>query len=363
MQEERTKLSELLREEEDLSEYNLYIWGTGNTAMLYQEGLKRLEPEGIFINGYTDNNSEKWGSRLNEKLIYSPDEIKDKDKVLVLIATPQPALIKEIGSQLDKMNIKWRLLDDFILKSHSTQIMKCYDLLGDLKSKKVYAELVRCRILGQYPEDEVVDQEQYFSFGNFGETDVNEVFVDCGSYVGDTIEKYIWKKDGAFKKIIAFEPDEDNIKAMDYRLNRLKHEWNIADNKICVYPYGVSDKGTNSYLERYAVNNGFGSKISQTETDGVQKCTIVALDDFIEEKITFLKADIESFEYKMILGARKLIEEYQPKMAVCIYHNAVDFYSIPLLLHEIDPKYQFAVRHYTHVLSESVLYVYHSVSK
>lgn len=360
MQEERTELLERLREEEDLSGYDLYIWGTGNTTMLYQEGLTRLEQEGIYIKGYTDNNSKKWGNLLNEKPVYSPDEMKGKEKVLVLIATPQPALIKQIGNQLDEMNIKWRLLDDFILKGHADQVMECYDLLGDPRSKEVYAELVKCRILGQYPQDPFVDKEQYFSLGGFGETDVNEVFVDCGSYVGDTVEKYIWKKDGVFKKILAFEPDMDNVKAMNHRVKRLKQEWNIADDKICVYPYGISDKSTSFYLERYEANNGFGSKISQKETDGAQECTIVALDDFIEEKITFLKADIESFEYKMILGARKTIEKYQPKIAVCIYHNAVDFYSIPLLLHEINPGYRFAVRHYTHMISDSVLYAYNA---
>ncbi len=358
MTKERENLPELLKEYEDLSAYDLYIWGTGNTAMLYQEGLNRLEQEGIFIKGYIDSNPDKWGKFFCKKVIFSPGEIKSMDKILVLIASPQPRIIKEIGSRLDSMNIKWRLLDEFILKVHSSDVMKCYDLLDDSQSKKIYAELLRCRIRGQYPDESVVEKEQYFSFGCFGEIDVNEVFVDCGSYVGDTIERYIWKKDGAFKKIIAFEPDAGNMEAMKHRLTRLKREWNIADNRICVYPYGISDVSSVSYLERYDANNGFGSKVLEKETENTQECRVVSLDEFLDGKITFLKADIESFEYKMLLGAQKTIRKYQPKIAVCIYHNAVDFYSIPLLLHEINPKYHFALRHYTHVLSDSVLYAY-----
>lgn len=42
-----------------------YIWGTGNTAFLYQQGLKRLNAsKELLISGYTDSNPKIWGGQL-----------------------------------------------------------------------------------------------------------------------------------------------------------------------------------------------------------------------------------------------------------------------------------------------------------
>lgn len=85
-------------------------------------------------------------------------------------------------------------------------------------------------------------------------------------------------------------------------------------------------------------------------------CQAVALDSFLTEPYSFLKADIESYEYRMLLGAKNGIRKWKPKIAACIYHNAVDLYEIPLLIHEIEKNYQFAVRHHSRTLAETVLY-------
>lgn len=355
----RSELEALLIEDEDLSGYKLYVWGTGNTASLYQEGFARLEKEGIIIEGYGDNNKDKWGTIVfGNKTVYSPDEIKSIPNALVLIASPQPKVVKAIVAQMRQCGIKYRHIDDFILKSHKEEVLACYDSFEDDKSKDVYSYLVKCHIEGKYPEDSYVDRDQYFSFAGYSDYDPQEVFVDCGAYVGDSLETYIWKKDGTFKKVIAFEPDMKNVQAMNYRLERLKKEWNFSDDKFEIYPYGIGEKDTVNYVERYDTNNGFGSKILSDKTDNSQEIKIVSIDSAVKEPYSFLKADIESYEYKMLLGAKDSIKKYMPKLAICIYHNAVDFYSILLLIKEINPNYKFAVRHYTHMLSDTVLYAY-----
>lgn len=354
----RVELEKILSGDIDITK-RLFIWGVGNTSNLYQEGLNRLEKEGIFIDGYVDNNEEKWGKTFgNNKRIYSPNEIINLSNILVLITSPQPRVINEISKQLDNMGLLWMHIDEFVLKIHRNDVLSCYDLFIDEKSKSLYAELIRCRLFADYPTDNYVDKEQYFSFRNFGEYDPNEVFVDCGAYVGDSLENYIWRTDGTFKKIIAFEPDIENVKAINARLERLKKEWNLKDDKFEIYPYGISDKNSTSYIERYEINNGFGSKLKVNKTIDSVEIVSVSIDEYIKEPIGFIKADIESYEYKLIIGAKKCIEKYQPKLAICIYHNVVDFYSIPLLIHEICPDYNFSIRHYTHVLSDTVLYAY-----
>ena len=39
-----------------------------------------------------------------------------------------------------------------------------------------------------------------------------------------------------------------------------------------------------------------------------------------------------------------------------VFHNVVDLYEIPLLIHAIEKDYRFAVRHHSRSLAETVLY-------
>lgn len=352
------KLDDLLFEEDDLSTYDIYVWGTGNTTTLYQQGFKRLEREGFCIQGYVDNDCQKWGKIYEGKVILSPKAVSNLDNVLVLISTPQPDIVKLISMQLEEMNVKWRHIDSYILKKHSNEVKQVYDLFDDERSRDIYEKLLTCHINGLYPGDDVVSHEQYFSFSNFGEYNAREFFVDCGAFVGDSLEKFIWAKDGIFEKIIAFEPDYKNFTAMKNRLRRLRMEWNINEQQIEIYPYAVGRHTGSISVEHYEKNNGFGTKIRESSNSEEDAGKIVSLDDFIKDSVTFLKADIESYEYEMLMGAQKIIKEQSPKLAICIYHNSVDFYQIPLLLKELQPKYKLAVRHYTHMLSETVLYAY-----
>lgn len=102
-------------------------------------------------------------------------------------------------------------------------------------------------------------------------------------------------------------------------------------------------------------NYGFGSRFVESK-ERENRCKLVALDDFLTERYSFLKADIEGYEYKMLLGAKKGIERYKPLLAVCIYHNPVDLYSIPKLIKQMVGEYKMAVRHHTYTLTDTVLY-------
>lgn len=72
----RQELEEMLSNPPSLKDKKIYIWGTGNTASLYQESLARLEQEGsLFITGYVDNNSSKWGGAVRRQTNHLPTRI------------------------------------------------------------------------------------------------------------------------------------------------------------------------------------------------------------------------------------------------------------------------------------------------
>ncbi len=339
----------------EIENKELWIFGAGNTAALYYNGLLRLEKEGFFINGYIDNDKRKWGQKWNHKDVVSLDSLKSrKNRICVLICSIQSKVVSSISRQLSEDGFEHYHIDEVIFKFHKEEILQVYDLL-DADSKIIYEMLLKERMHCDGVQLPVDMNEQYFALRPFMFSNQGEVFVDCGAYVGDTIERYIWKRDGVLKKIIGFEPDKKNFGAMRNRVKRLKLEWGLAENAIEIYEKGVADRTLRGRVERYEDNHGLGSKIVDTD-DG--DYTTVALDEFIKQPYSFLKADIESWEYKLIQGAQEGIKTNRPLLAICIYHNAVDFYQIPLLIHQIVPDYNLAIRHHSHTLAETVLYAW-----
>lgn len=341
----------------NISGKKIWIWGAGDTAQLYQEGFRRLEAEGFQIEGYADQRIAQLGQKFNSKPVIEPKQLTSLENTCVLICTAQSNVIQEIAAQCEQLHLEWYLVDEVILKTHRQEVMKCYDWLEDQQSKDVYASLIQWRISGVQPNAKIEQQNIYFALEAFTQTSSEEVFVDCGAYVGDTIEAYLKKKNGIFKKIIAFEPDPVNFERLKQQIAELCEKKNFLKNRFDLYPHGIGESLGMAQLERYEENRGIGSKVI-ANSEGEGNCKIVALDVFLQEPYTFLKADIESYEYQMLLGARKGITENEPLLAICIYHNAVDFYSVPLLIKQILPKYHLAVRHHSENLAETVLYAW-----
>ena len=250
-------------------------------------------------------------------------------------------------------------IDRLILGTHMKEVLQCFDMMEDEFSMETYCEVILARVEGRLPDAGLYCENQYMALPDFARYDNKEVFVDCGAYVGDTIEQFIKKRFGVFDRIIAFEPDKRNYMAAMKRVSRLKEEWGLDQDKIMIYPHGVSDRDRTSKVQGYDINKGLGSKLMELEeTDTGEVCKTFAIDHFLKKPFTFLKADIESYEYKMLLGAEKSLMKYKPKLAICIYHNAVDLYSIPLLIKKIVPEYRIACRHHSYELYDTVLYAW-----
>ena len=364
----REEFEKILRADiPDLTGRQIWIFGAGNTAALYANGLARLEKEGFKIAGYTDNNQSKWGTECNGRQVVSPQSLfEKKDEICVLICSIQSRVVKAVSKQLSEMGIMNYPIDEVILKQHADQVLAVYDLLEDEESKQVYETLTYERMKVEGAPLPVSADEQYFALPPFTLSNSGEVFVDCGAYVGDSIERYLWAKDGVFQKIIAFEPDEHNVRTMKYRTERLVREWGLKEDSIEIIQAGVANKNQTGTLVRYDTNNGLGSKIVAGQESGTgdlnvenaEGTKVVALDEFLTHPYSFLKADIEGWEYDMLLGAQEGLKEYRPLLAICIYHNVVDFYQIPILLRDMLPDYHFALRQHKHVLSDSVLYAW-----
>lgn len=237
----REEFSKKLDYDSTYSTTRIWIWGLGHTTDLYLEGLKRLED--VEICGFCDNNPEKrGGSKKSDWVIISPEELYQQEGILVVISSWQKRVCCDVKKQLDEHGIMSMPIDEFVFKKYKHKVLECYDSFYNQESRDVYAHVITRRMCVEMPEDEFITESPYFSlrsFRRYGTT----VFVDCGAYTGDTIEKFIWNMP-SFKKIYGFEPDKKNFSALQKRCDRLKQEWNIADGKIELYNMAVGAENT-----------------------------------------------------------------------------------------------------------------------
>lgn len=175
-----------------------------------------------------------------------------------------------------------------------------------------------------------------------------DTYIDCGGYLGDTVE-FLLSKGKAIKNLYIFEPNTENFNSM---INYLK---TTDIENIHPYNYGVSDVNE-------SFNFSFATSASHVDASGSETISCVKLDDVVlTDNPTFIKMDIEGSEISAIKGAENLIKKYSPTLAISIYHMLSDFYEIPLLIHSINSKYKFKiVNHgkFKNIYLETVLYAY-----
>ena len=76
------------------------------------------------------------------------------------------------------------------------------------------------------------------------------------------------------------------------------------------------------------------------------KIEVCSIDNVIDDKVTFIKMDIEGSELEALKGAEKTVRSHKPKLAICLYHKIEDFWEIPLYINEIVPEYKLYAAHH-----------------
>lgn len=232
--------------------------------------------------------------------------------------------------------------------------IEAYELLEDEKSKEVFLEVIKCRltrnidcILNIYEEEE----RQYFDDKIIGKLK-DEIFVDVGGYIGDTIEVFLRRCEST-RKIYFYEPNTENLIVAKQRLE----EYSKSNIDIRFRDVGVSNIEMDVELSKKrsgsrVLHSEIGNGEFETET-----INLVTLDKDIKECVTFIKMDVEGEEGRVLEGAKTHIQEDNPKLAICVYHKFDDLWQLPLQVERYNSNYKMFLRHYCNYnLSETVLY-------
>lgn len=187
------------------------------------------------------------------------------------------------------------------------------------------------------------EPSQYFNALTFSVDSDEDVFFDCGAFDGDTVRQYADFTGGRYKHIVAFEPLEENRTALQRRIQNIP--------RVSIVEKGTWDANTRL---RFNAN----TSASSVQAEGELEIPVTTIDDIAAGgKVSFIKMDVEGSECETLCGARRTIERWHPKLAVCVYHKPEDLFRCHALIRDYGMgQYRFYLRHHSNRLSETVLY-------
>lgn len=155
-----------------------------------------------------------------------------------------------------------------------------------------------------------------------------DVVIDCGAHVG-VFSRHALNR-GA-RQVIAVEPDPTNVACL-----RENFREEIQSGRVVVMPVGVWSETTRLNLSTHDDNSAAHSFIFAGDhaSDGLIEA--LPLDNIVEQleldRVDFIKMDIEGSERFALQGARRTLERFQPRMAICVYHQPDDYEVVPTMV-------------------------------
>lgn len=221
-----------------------------------------------------------------------------------------------------------------IIKNSIDDIIWLYNRMCDYKSRAVLYSILYYWLTYDFQSlDRIKERvfEDYFDFDilNFNSDDV---IVDVGAFIGDTAISFV-KNYGGCKKMYCYEIDPENAKKAIENTSSLDF--------VQIVQKAVSDENGEIFLDLNS-DQPSNSKISN---GGSVKIPAVTLDEDIQEKINFIKMDIEGAEQSALKGCAGHIRKDRSKLAVCTYHGNRDLIEIPKLIDGIRDDYRFYMRY------------------
>ena len=223
-----------------------------------------------------------------------------------------------------------------------------------------YAEIEQILRDHDFPEKRILkyfgmpEENQYFEFPSLYHKGTE--FVDCGCYNCADCYTFVEWCGGEYSKIYAFEPDPANVENCKKYLKQRPIE------NIQLVPKGVSNE---TKTVEFGSDGGVTSHILRDDPIAASNSVVVnriilhttTIDETVgDERVGFIKMDIEGAEFEALHGAEATIIRDKPFLAICVYHQQGDTIAFMDYLQKLVPEYRFWLRHYGPARTETVLY-------
>jgi len=165
--------------------------------------------------------------------------------------------------------------------------------------------------------------------------------VDAGANIG-TFSLYCAAL-GA-KRVYAFEP----VKGTYEMLKK-----NVEDNGLqCVIIPINKAVGEGEYQAKikcdYSGDGGSSIGMRVDERKDVLDITVTTIDSCLgnEERVDFIKMDVEGFEENALKGAKSAITRFKPILSISAYHKPTDKEALPRVIREMRPDYKIKLNNF-----------------
>ena len=336
----------------------LLIYGFGQLCVNFLLGLYT---ESIEVTAIFDANPKYHNTKICGIPVLPPDRIGEFNRESnVFISTRQgkftfTKLFSDLGfrnfyysfkreMQCYDLLISKKEENRGIIDLHSENIQRARSLFKEQKSLDIFD----ARLNAHYNNDFIALERLYstptdFPKDIFSFTE-NEVFVDAGVWIGDSSCEFSNLVHGKYNFIHAFEPSE----ILAFVASRNFDLYNIKN--IELHPYALYDReGAVSFDQDLTFQGLVAGRVSNTGSLTVP-CT--SLDIFFKTRgggglPSIIKMDIEGSEVAALSGARKIIGEAMPKLAICVYHKLEDLWEVPNKISEAQTGkgYDYHLRH------------------
>lgn len=277
----------------------------------------------------------------------SPPYSPESDAVLWAIASPEKLRCSMKDDRIKECFLIWDVNGFWSNRDYPSIYQEKFDgareLLCDEYSKKVFDSYIEAQ-KGDVEEDILYGTGgAYFNELTAGQRE--GAFLDCGAYDGETAFDYM-KFTGQECKIYAFEPDKVNFKNMSDRVKN-------SPNFICL------NKGCYSSEKQMPFSSN-GDMSSGLHKEGNEMVEVTTIDRVVgDDKVAFIKMDVEGAELEALKGARKVIERNMPVLAISAYHKQEDLITLIPYISKLcnrNTRYKLYLRHHGVVQTELVIY-------
>lgn len=339
-------------------ESGVAIYGAG---FLGEWAARYLLDAGVRITCFIDRDPAKTGRLIHGVPVRLPDDGALEGQQALFICARH--VIGEVERLIEARNPEASHIsfDGYFVVCNYERLCDVRDrFLGwDVHSVETFNALLVAMLSGSTESClRVMEKDMYFGLPEFS-GNFEEIFVDAGAFVGDSVERFIWENLGTFRHLYAFEPGGRQYRAMSKRMERLLEEWAIDPARVSLEQAGLAAENGEmvcTFTTDEPLRHGLAA---EAEEDTAQSVPVYALDDYLDGRpVSFIKADVEGWEVKLLKGAEQTIKRCKPKMALCAYHYPSDLYEIVEMVHTMVPEYRFQLRQHAPLFGDFVLYCY-----
>ena len=321
----------------------IFLYGMGDGALKI---LKQFEHFGISCDGIFASDEFVRGHSFAGYKVRKLSEIEAEHENFVVVlafAAGYESLIEKINSIAERHIlvapdvpvIGGGLFTKEFLTANFVRFEIVFGLLEDDLSREVFCKTVEYKITGNIQLLNEITTLPAEAFENILKPQKDEVYVDLGAYNGDTVLEFIERAGGNYQKIYALEPDRRNFRKL---VKSTENHSNIE----AINAAGWCEDCSLFFSDKAGRQSAVSDKGLETEARSVDS----VLDGGVA---TYIKYDVEGAEKQALLGSKKTIKTFKPKLTVALYHRDEDLFELPLLIKSQNPDYKLFMRHFPYI--------------